>query len=186
MGSGPWLKIHDNGAIKSGFLSLVGPITYEGMSSIFSKNWPEITFIIFKEKSVGKDGVTLYDFKQQKESFNMTQVAFRLKTMLLLERPLLSKVENISEKTLWKLTPFGKVAGDMMWKTLTYLTKKERGESVDEYALKIKNALQINIDAEDTEEKLIKQIEEENAKAAGKIQTETGTKIDLDKVQVSE
>lgn len=164
-------------------------------ASFHSKHWPIITYYLFKEKLDPKtDGLTTSDFR---DGFTVAYVNEYLKSMSLLSIPLIIRKEYTFEKTRYFLSPYAReVLGKMMWNSLVYLTKKfsQDKTSIQDYidGVNRTRTLEPEPEAVDTEEELIKKIDEDNArlnklreKSAGIVQTEEGPTIDLDKVQVT-
>lgn len=167
------------------FANLFGSETVTQMNMIFNRlHWPILVFFIFKEKTSvmnANNAVTLTDFKN-----NMIWNAHTydyLRMLIVNKKQLIERKDDMFEKTKYALTPYGRKIAVIMWNVIEYHSKSE-GKSIEEYCAKIKNTLELSPDAEDEEEKVIKQLEE-NAKKAGVTMNEDGNNIiDLEKVKI--
>lgn len=151
--------------------------------------WPLLIYFIFKEKTCAQyDGLTMADLKHS--LFHSFSTKGYMRDLILNRKPIVTKQEEMYEKTKYHLTNYGKKIATLMWNHLEALSK-EGGKSIEEYCANIRNTLEIDPGAKDEEEELINRIEEdakkaaERAEKAGIVKKENGDAvIDLDKVVI--
>lgn len=167
------------------FAQLFGSETVTQMNMVWNRlYWPLLIYFIFKEKTCAQyDGLTMADLKHS--LFHNFSTKGYMRDLMLNRKPIVKKQEEMYEKTKYDLTNYGRKIATIMWNHLESLSK-ENGKSMEAYCANIRNTLEIEPDAKDEEEELLKRMEEDAKKAAekaGVIKNENGDGvIDLDKV----
>jgi len=116
------------------FNFLFSDVIIKQMNDVYNKSsWPVIAFFLYSEKLLNTSSIPLEpnDFRRAEFAYNVRDT---LRTLSRTELPLILRKEGeVVGNYKYLLSPHGRKIGIAVWNYLAYLTKKYKGESIDEY-----------------------------------------------------